>query len=501
MIRNRDHSCVVVACSILFGASLGCTDPTSVDDVIEPDHDHDHEDEPEPAGQPGVWGTARRLHELPGSSQYPVLRVDGSGRALALWQQTYSVAPYNRLWSSRRMGTQWETPVLVAADGNLGSELEVAGDVANAQLVWLQSQGVERRIVATEVDANGSWSPITTLRSSTWEQGPILSPQLAVDASHAAVVWAFEDPSTRRFVIEGRIRQGAGSWSPVPPIATGVLLASYSRPLYDLAFDDAGALVVTWVEQQPDRAEVWARRGNPVQGSLSIAWEPARKVTTLPKDQNTYPARELWTGTHAGRSFAAWLTEEPDGTMTIGSSHLRPDGAWDAEQGTSQLRSSHYAAPRFAAGAAGHKVVVWREPLAESSRMVARTYDPDTGWEDSTVIADALKAPYLGCIDVDAHYFDVAIDSTGNAIALWEERLDQQDPQDHGPSPMGIWSSQFVTGMGWQPPIRIDGGGPRSGVPHAALIAGNLGVALFVSQAEDGRTALAVNELAPAPVP
>ena len=475
--------------SSLLAFGLGCsTDGGSIDQpnpMPEPDPD------PDPVA--GVWSAAQLVHDLPGSSRAPIVRVGGSG-SFAMWEQTYSVAPYNRLWTSRRVGVSWEAPTLIANDSNVSSQLYVAGDAANAHVAWKRWINNAWEIVAADAQSGGTWQP-TVLRSSTWQQGSLADPRVAARSGQSAIIWAVEDPATRRLTIEGRVRKDTTGWMPIPAAATGVTLATSAGPLYDLAYDDAGRLVVTWVEQQTDRAELWARRGVPADGSLSITWETAQKVATVPAPQNTQVVQQLWSGTHAGRSFAAWMFAATDGTLSIAASHLRPDGLWDAEQSTTNIKSGHYAPPRFVAGADGHKVVVWREPLTDSSRILARTYDPNAGWSDDQIVADGLKAPYLGCIDIDAYYDDVAIDGHGNAIVVWEERLDEQV---QGRSLMGIWSSQRLVGSGWQTPVRLDGGGRMATVPTAALVDGSIGAALYNCQGDDGRIMLATNHLAPA---
>lgn len=456
--------------------------------------DPDPDPDPSPTDTAGVWGTAQPIHDLPGSSQLQVLHVDDSGRALVLWQQTHPTPPYNRLWASRMIEGAWEAPVMVTADGNLGSELAVAGDVPSARAAWLQSAGTQRHIVTVESDADGAWSPVTTLRSAVWDQGTLMVPRVATDPDHGAVVWGFYDPATRRTTIEARIRKGAADWSPLLYVASGIDLASYNGPLYDLAFDAAGAIVVTWVERQPDRVELWARRGLPSPGSLAIAWEAPLRVLSAPADPTRYSIRDLFTGMHAGRSFAGWLAAEDDGSLSVATSHLRPDGTWESEQATLGIESTHYADPRFAAGPAGHKVVLWREPLAESSRMLARIFDPDRGWQETAVVAADLKPPYLGCIDIDAYYLDVSIDAEGNALALWEERLDEQL---QGRSRMAIWSGQFLATSGWQTPLRVDADDGQATLPMVAVGPGTTGVALFTAQSGEGSSRLVTNRLAP----
>lgn len=483
----------VLAITVLVTATIGCsTHPSTIEagnPMPEP------EPEPDPTGVPGTWGSSQMLHDLPGTSRTPILRVDASGQALAVWEQTHPVAPYSRLWASRRVGASWQAPTLIGNDSNVSSELQIAGDTANALAAWKRSISGTWEIVVTRAQGS-AWEPISVLRASTWQQGYLTDPRLAATNDHTTIIWAAEDPASRRFSIEGRIRTATGGWLPMPTAASGVPLATYAGHLYDVAYGEDGAVVVTWVEQHTDRVEIWARRGLPVEGSLSVGWESAQTIATLPTQQGSQVVRQLWTGAHAGRNFAAWLSADADGSLAVASSHQRPDGSWDAEQTTRNITSSHYAAPRFVAGADGHKVLLWREPSQDSSRILARTFDPDTGWSDDQIVADALKPPYLGCIDIDAHYFDVAIDEHGNAIALWEERLDNKIQWR---SAMGIWSSQLLAGSGWQPPVRIDGGSRVASIPVAALANGSVGGAVFSSQGDDGRTLLETNTLVPAP--
>ncbi len=118
---------------------------------------------------------------------------------------------------------------------------------------------------------------------------------------------------------------------------------------------------------------------------------------------------------------------------------------------------------------------MWREPLAESSRVLARTFDPERGWQETEVVADGLDAPYLGCIDMDAHYFDVSIDAEG----------------------MAIWSSQLLAGAGWQPPLRVDADEGNAMLPIVAVDPNSTAIALYSAQSADGTATLATNRLAP----
>lgn len=488
---TRDSVCLI---ALLW--SLGCT-VTAADLDPEPDPTLDPEptmEEPEPpSAAAGAWGAPEPLHELPGTSQLATLRVDDAGRAIVVWQQSHPTAPVNRMWARRQTATGWEAPVLVTTDGNLASAIElVAGP--NTSAAWLQWVSNERRVVTTRLGDDGVWTPPAVLRSSPWQQGSIVGPRLAASSTHAAIVWAYEDPASRLWTLEVRSRATTADWSVAPPIATGIRLAGYAGPLLAISVEDGGAVVAAWGQQEQDRVEVWVRRGIPVDGSLSISWEAPHKLATLPMTPAALPLRQVWTGAHAGRSFAAWMAADADGTISVATGHRRPDGTWYAEQATTGITSRHYAAPELVAAATGHKLVVWREPLAESSRIVARRYDADAGWDAGTVVADGLKAPYLGCLDVDAHYVDVAIDPQGNAIAVWEERLDETV---QGRSVMGLWSSHYIAQKGWQPAVRIDAGGTHATAPLIGLAAGTVGVAIYASETADGRASLATNQFAP----
>jgi hypothetical protein len=157
----------------------------------------------------------------------------------------------------------------------------------------------------------------------------------------------------------------------------------------------------------------------------------------------------------------------------LSSSHARPDGDWDPEAATGEIRWHSFAPPQFAASRNGHKTVVWREGSETHSRMLARRYDPDAGWGGTEVVAGELRPPYLGCAHVVAYHAAVAMAAGGNAVAVWEDMTDDA----HGE--MGVWASEYVAGLGWQAPLRLDDGAAFASRPQVILGEHGAGVALW----------------------
>jgi hypothetical protein len=230
---------------------------------------------------------------------------------------------------------------------------------------------------------------------------------------------------------------------------------------------------------------------------LHIAWDAPRLVASEAKTATSWVFGQ-WAGFHAGRFFTGWMRGSEANGYTLVTRHDRLDGSWNAEAEVGPMRWSSYAAPKLAAAANGDKVLVWREGDDKSSRIVARSFDGNTGWGPVAVVAGDLAPRYLGCIDIDAHDHDVSIDASGNAVAVWEERI----PQPNTQATMKVRSSRLLKGAapvaGWTPPVQLDDGRGHAGQPVVAATGTSSAVSLWHVEGPSSPPFLQASELKPA---
>lgn len=86
--------------------------------------------------------------------------------------------------------------------------------------------------------------------------------------------------------------------------------------------------------------------------------------------------------------------------------------------------------PQVALDASGNAIAVWSQSDQSSPRIWASRFVPGTGWSDAMIISDA------GAVGVA----QVAADPRGNAVAVWDE--------SDGTS-SSIWANRFTRDLGW----------------------------------------------------
>jgi len=115
----------------------------------------------------------------------------------------------------------------------------------------------------------------------------------------------------------------------------------------------------------------------------------------------------------------------------------------------------------------GNAVAVWQQADGERFNIWSNRYTPSGGWGEAEQIEDNTG---------NATRPEVAMDPSGNAIAVWQQYDGERD---------NIWSNRYTPGVGWgtQTPIENDNAGPATS-PQVAVDAN--GNAIAVWQQYDG---------------
>jgi hypothetical protein len=154
----------------------------------------------------------------------------------------------------------------------------------------------------------------------------------------------------------------------------------------------------------------------------------------------------------ASNALAVWA--EFDGTRTniVASRFTRADlwGVSEAIEATDENATDF----DLALHPEGDAIVVWRQSGEGRDSIWANRYTVDGGWgtperieADDTLAGDIATTPR------------VAIDSSGNAIALW-----YQTPLMGGG--FNVWANRYVAGQGWGTAENIETEPPRFRLPH-----------------------------------
>jgi hypothetical protein len=166
-----------------------------------------------------------------------------------------------------------------------------------------------------------------------------------------------------------------------------------------------------------------------------------------------------------GNAFAVWDQHDAgvNGRVSIWANRFTPGQGWgtaESIEGSTQFALS----PQIAVDASGNAIAVWTQNDGQDA-VWANRYS-NGGWGQARQISDAF--PSLGG-DAEAH---IGIDDAGNALAVWSENNQ-------------IHSSRFDVIQGWAPSRRIDTGDSAAFNPR--VVVAPIGVAQVIWVSDDGQ--------------
>ncbi len=208
---------------------------------------------------------------------------------------------------------------------------------------------------------------------------------------------------------------GPGTWGDGWVIETNNTWSAYYP---QVALDPSGNAVAVWQQSDGTRHNIWANRY--IVGS---GWGTARLIETDNEGSAWYPQAAV---DASGNAVVVW--RQLDGSRyNIWANRYDVGSGW----GTAQLIETEDAGsaydPQVALDGSGNAVAVWRQWDGTSNNIWANRYVVGSGWGTAQLI-ETDNAGY-------AYYPQVAVDASGNAVAVWVQYDGTQE---------SIWANHFV---------------------------------------------------------
>jgi len=218
-----------------------------------------------------------------------------------------------------------------------------------------------------------------------------------------------------------------------------------------VVIDPNGNAVAVWPQRRRDMFEfwqMWSSRYSPTAG-----WDAAEHIG----DADIF-----------GRSFIPGIAVDPDGHVVvvwaqtdgtrfdIWSNRYTPDSRWGTAERIETNDGGDAFGPQVAVDAGGNAVAVWHQSDGTRDNIWSNRYSPTAGWGTP----ERIEADNAG----DAADAQVAIDASGNAVAVWH----QSDGTRHD-----IWSNRYEGGWGIAERIEADNAGDALGPQVAVDASGN----------------------------
>jgi len=277
-----------------------------------------------------------------------------------------------------------------------------------------------------------------------------------IDASRAVVAWERDDGPGHETVWSSR-RASAGVWS-VPEI----LEFSQGRArAVQIVAQQGGTALAVWVQDELALDGLWSNRYDPATG-----WREPSRIE--PRGGEIYAPRLALDAN--GRGWAVWERRMQNRLALRASLHTPADG-WQAPH-TIDTGDGDAMSPQVSVHVDGSALLAWtrtRGMQGMRQRVMAKRFVPGTGWQASRMIS---------VDDADAHGVRMAMDSAGNAFAVWE--------QDDG-KVNSVFASHFDARSGWNAPKQLEMQGKEAFEPRIAVgVDGNAIVAWIRTDGESG---------------
>jgi hypothetical protein len=145
----------------------------------------------------------------------------------------------------------------------------------------------------------------------------------------------------------------------------------------------------------------------------------------------------------SGNAIVIWeQNDRVSGLWSVWANRRAADGTWGSPQAISMNWNENgiSAVPQIAVSANGSVVAVWQQVGANGALPWANTYSPGTGWGTATAL-QMVQATVAGVRDPH-----IAIDSQGNAVAIWSQALNVFNE---------VYADRYTPGSGWGGPVKL----------------------------------------------
>ena len=189
------------------------------------------------------------------------------------------------------------------------------------------------------------------------------------------------------------------------------------------------------------------------------AWGTA---AAFPKDANSDASNARIAFDGNGNAFAIW-NQSDNGVYNVYANRYTAGTGWGTPTTIESQTTDSYTV-QIGFDGAGNAIATWLTFDGASNHVWSNRYTAGAGWGTEVQI-DSLTAP-----DADAENPELAVDTAGNAIAVWY--------QFDGPS-YSIWSNHYSAGSGWGTAEVIESGTGNAINPRVALDSNGNGLAVW----------------------
>lgn len=268
-------------------------------------------------------------------------------------------------------------------------------------------------------------------------------PHVAYNASgHGMAVWTQFDGALTN-IWAAKFDQASNTWGKadlVEAISTGNAAAP------KVAVDAAGNAVVVWQQRALSQ---WSIHANHYRISTGT-WAASESIETGTAGDAVVPTVVLDAN---GNGLAVWRQFDGSRADVWANRYTASTTSWGTAAVIESDDTGNADAPQIAMDSNGNAVAVWSQKVFAWNSILANRFDASNGsWGTATLVETNDSS--------NAKFPKVAVDATGNAVAVWREDT----------MPSRIASNRFNVGAGtWGLPALIDTGASIATMPEVAM--------------------------------
>lgn len=342
----------------------------------------------------GAWSTPVAISTS--ISDQPDIALDGSGNAVLVWQG-FDDSNYVIQAANLPKGGSWSAPYTLSESGQNAQSPSVGVDAnGNAVTIWSRYDGWNSMIQGSTQPYQGNWSvPVNV--SETGQNAD--SPKIAMDntgtTNNAVAVW--HRYNGFNFIMQSSSLPSGGDWS--APASISVSGQDALVPVVAVDPEGNAAAVCSRFDGANFTSRAAAYLSNQTWSSSFIISTPGATASqqTIGMDSN-------------GNSIIAWsYYDGAHNVIQVSTLHFG-DG-WTAPITISTQGQDSYI-PQVAVDAAGNAIVIWVGFDGVNYVAQAATFTAGGSWSAPVILSQD---------GADVNNVSIAINSAGNAVAVWDK--------------------------------------------------------------------------------
>ena len=337
----------------------------------------------------------------------------------------------------------WLTPLPLSTPGHNAEAPQLALDGAgNAIAVWSRSNGTNTIIQTATRPVGGPWQAPLELSIAGQNAS---EPQLAVDgAGDAVAVWRRYDGAN--YIVQAASRQAGGTWQ--QPLDLSAAGQNAEAP--QVAIDSAGDAIAVW--SRSDGTNTILQASSRVAGG---AWQ-----TPIDLSATGWSAASPQIAiAPSGDAVAVWRRATGAGTL-IERASKPPGGYWQPPLPLSAA-GQNASEPQLAVNGAGDALAIWLR--SDGTNTIVQSSERPVGgdWRTPRDLSEAGQ---------NSSEPQIAVDSTGVAIAVWRRYSGTHDI---------VQSATKPAGGTWQAPLDLSEDGQNASEPELTFDSAGNAIAVW----------------------